>query len=56
MRKNKDDYAFISLEINKQELSNVMKAMSKEGLKSRSQLIRHLLYCLVKEVTKDGEQ
>ena len=55
MRKNKSDYTWISLEISRRELEAVMAAMRKEGLKSRSQLVRNLLYCWAREVGNGGD-
>lgn len=55
-RKNPNDYRYISFQIKKEFLEEIHKAMDYEGLTSRSQLIRHLLFCWLQEVKKSQEQ
>lgn len=52
IRKNKDEYAYVSFEIRKDFLNEIDKAVIDEELRSRSALIRHLLWAWLGEVKK----
>lgn len=55
MRKKNDDFTFVSFEIRRDFLKEIDKAVIDEELVSRSSLIRHLLFCWLREVKKSQE-
>lgn len=56
MRKKNDDFTFVSFEIRRDFLKEIDKAVIDEELVSRSSLIRHLLFCWLREVRNSQEQ
>lgn len=56
MRKKNDDFTFVSFEIRRDFLKEIDKAVIDEELVSRSSLIRHLLFCWLREVMNSQEQ
>lgn len=53
MRKDNEDYTFISLEITKEQLQEIMRTMNARNITSRSDLIRQLL---TKWMIEDGDE
>ena len=55
VRKQKDDYTYVSFEIRKDFLKEIDKMIIDEELTSRSGLIRHLLFAWLTECQKSHE-